>query len=394
MTAKSPPRENRNKNPLPTKSEPKGLTDIPPPPGTRGKGKGQGKSRKERMPPPPPDDYYDDDYPPERGSRRHKDQYYENFDQEPAEDQELTTPAEEKPGRPALNSGTAVAYIGFAIIFIGILLPLYHMTFAADIQTNTPKVDIDGRITGNEEILNYSTDGEQKLLLIEGRSGIQVNIPTETGDIEPVIESTFPYGYLYIGLMIITIVVGLLARSPSKRGKRNIVSGILALIPLFFIIILVSQLPSFIGEEKLEPPLDSFVEMVSSGPMGGALPLEIDYEYESEVTPPGTSSGGQTFTVTSKAKYHTSIVWGLGTGGFLLILGSIFLIAGGAVDIHLSRLTDMRISAYREAMLRAYQDYNISPDEANIMIGLRKNLKITDKQHRKVSDEIFGKQNE
>jgi hypothetical protein len=342
-------------------------------------------------PPPPPEDYYYSDE--EYDNIRHPEYEEQRSDYNDIDRPDYSKKQKEPSGRPPINVGTVLSFIGFAVIIIGIFLPLYQMSFAADIQTRTPTIDIQGEITGNETIMNYSTDGVKKLLIINGQSGIQINIPTEEGDVEPVVQSTFPYGYVYLIMIIITIALGLITKSPTKRGKRYMLSGFLALIPIFIIIILVSQMGTFIGEKELEPPLDNFVEMLSAGPIGGALPLEIDYEFESEVSPPITPPGYEDVTakVTSQAKFHTSIIWGIDTGGLLLILGSIFLISGGITDIYLSRIYTMRISAYKEAMYRTYEDLHLSPDEANILIGLRDNLKITDKEHKRIKEELLGK---
>jgi hypothetical protein len=343
--------------------------------------------RSRHLPPPPPhEDYYDSRGPP-------PDDYVEYRQDEPREPEgpDSKFAGLDPKKRPPINKGTIIALIGFFILIIGILMPMYHLLFAADIQTSSPRVNQNGDVIGSEELMNFSTDGEKELLVIGGRSGIEVNIPTEDGGVEPAFKSPFPYGYIYVVLLLITIALGLLAKSPTKRGRRYIVSGVLALIPIFIILIIVSQLGTLIGEERLEPPLDSFVEMLSSGPMGGALPLEFDYEFENEVMPsdvvPGVSA--EPVKVTSTAKFHTSIIWGLALGGYLIILGSIIVISGGILDIYISRINSMRLSAYREAMYRTYEDQHLSPDEANIILGLRKNLKISEKEHKQIKRDVL-----
>ncbi|UCH88550.1 MAG: hypothetical protein JSV49_09865 [Thermoplasmata archaeon] len=346
------------------------------------------------MPPPPPPP------PPPPGGYYERDEVYDHSERWPPEETggrervPIRDPESFKSDddikmqkRPPINGGTIIALIGFFVLIIGILLPMYHLSYAADIQTSTPTIDVNGTVTGNKEIMNYSTNGTKDLLIIGGTSGIELNMPNEEGDIDPLFQSSFPYGYIYVVLLIITIVLGLISKSPTKRGRKYIVSGFLALIPIFIILIIVSQLGNIVGEDRLEPPLDDFVEALSSGPMGGALPLNLDYSYDTEATPPGTE--GEPVKVTSTARFHTSITWGLSLGGYLIILGSIIVIAGGVIDIHISRVTAMRLSAYREAMYRTYEDLHLSPDEVNIIIGLRKNLKITDKEHKMIKNDVM-----
>lgn len=242
--------------------------------------------------------------PPRRRHQRRRDE-----ELPPPREPPLRPPMEDdkpKGKRTPFNYGTWLGLIAILLILIAVFLPWY--TVNINIKTG-----------------EYNTDGDFELIKINGWEGFQLNQPPKEGEDQPEVFtlSKFTGGIPVTGLIfVIPLIIGIirvfLAKQSRKRGKILIKTGILCLIPIIIILVIISQLPNIAKGYDLSSSYDDVLDAVSSNPFKG--------EYIVNVTDWGEGS----------------LDWGVRLGGGLLLIGSIWVILGGIVDIIKGREYDLQ----------------------------------------------------
>jgi hypothetical protein len=196
--------------------------------------------------------------------------------------------------------------IALILILIAVFLPWY--TVNINIKTG-----------------EYSTAGDFELVKINGWDGFQLNKPPMDGhEQEPVFTlSEYTGGIPLTGLLfIIPIIIGIirifLAKRSKKRGYILIKTGIMCLISIIIILIIISQLPGIAKGYDLSEPYHDVLDSIASNPLKGKYIAQIQDWGEG------------------------SLDWGVRFGGGLLLIGSIWVILGGILDITKGREFDLQ----------------------------------------------------
>ncbi|MHA1277989.1 MAG: hypothetical protein ACTSQI_11340 [Candidatus Helarchaeota archaeon] len=190
-------------------------------------------------------------------------------------------------GRAAF--GVFLGFVTMAITAVIIFLPWYRVF--TDVQS-----------------VVFSSQGD--VILIDGWSGVQVNMLVEGTGMAPLFSILIPM-YLILGTGIVLSILDILgAKSAKKLGNKYLISGTIFIV--FFIIILIglSQMNNIIG-------------MI----YGGSLPTEITDILNALSAHP---FGGST-SITIGGIINVDVLWGLMLGGWLLITNAILKIFTGAV---------------------------------------------------------------
>lgn len=188
--------------------------------------------------------------------------------------------------------GNIIVIIGMIFAILSIFYPWYGLS-----------IDIDSG--------SFSTEGEVKVLSIDGIDGVQVNKLESNSGLVQLFAFPIPFS-LIIGLGIFFLVistVGIL--KSSKLGKKYLFSGIKFAIPILIILIFILQLGSIITQAPVDVPDESeeLIETMSDSPLKGKE----------------TKTIGEYGTVSMK--------WGLEIGGLFLLMAGILIFIGGILEI-------------------------------------------------------------
>ncbi len=195
--------------------------------------------------------------------------------------------------------------IGIIAVLVAIFLPWYIVS-----------VDVEGG--------EYETDGVQDIITISPFGGASVTLPTnisgnQSSDAE-MVEGQIPLSYLpllpftiFYGITaVVALLRALLSKKTQKRAKRLIRGGIVRYLPFILLIVIITQLPyladRFVGADAIPEQIGTIIRQIAASPLGG--------EYHGEV------EGWESAT----------LFWGLGLGGWLLMIGPALEIVGGAID--------------------------------------------------------------
>ncbi len=190
-------------------------------------------------------------------------------------------------GRAAF--GVFLAFVTFAITALIIFQQWYVVH--ADIQATI-----------------LSAEGD--VILIDGWSGLQVNMLVGGSGLTPMFSILLPM-YLLLGTSIILSILDILgAKSAKKLGNKYLISGFMFIVLLILLIVGMSQLNNIVGMLY-----------------GGTLPTEVsDVLAAISASPFG---GSASITIPSIA--DVDLTWGFMLGGWLLIANAVVKILAGAV---------------------------------------------------------------
>jgi len=191
--------------------------------------------------------------------------------------------------------GNIIFFVGLILAIIGLFSPWYSVS--ADIN-------VEGAPAGMFEVLS-----------IDGMNGVQITIPGITGAV-PMGNVLLPLS-LVLGIGIVFFFLACVGIPKSvKLGLKYIIRGFRFMIPIIIIIIIIALLASLIGPMAKDMQggdyaIDMF-NSISGSPMGGEETFTVD-------------EGGIT------GQFATT--WGLGSGGYYLLLSGTLLLVAGAMEV-------------------------------------------------------------
>lgn len=161
----------------------------------------------------------------------------------------------------------------------------------------------------------YDTGGMVDLLRIDGVNGFMVNFLDGSGSLTPIGGFAMPF-WIFIGIGLVFFMLSLIGlRLAGKAGKKYIHRGIDFAIPVIAVIIIIAVLPmiaqSFGLIESGGNEVTQVFDALGASPLGGSTSLAFEI------------SAGETSTL--------ALQWGLGSGGWMLILSAIIFIVAGAL---------------------------------------------------------------
>jgi len=182
-------------------------------------------------------------------------------------------------------------FVGIIIAIMGLLLPWYSVSAS---------------ISGD----GYDTQGFIDFLLIDGLQGVQISYPGAQG---PIAVGSFilPFSIL-IGIgFVFTILKSIGVQQSNQLGKLFLRRGIGLIIPFVILVIVIfslgSIIPSMVPDSMGQNEISTLFSSLSSSPFGGETAIQIAES--------GVSSS-------------INMMWGLGSGGYLLLLaGAVLVIA-------------------------------------------------------------------
>ncbi len=185
--------------------------------------------------------------------------------------------------------GNILVIAGVVLGLIGAFLPFYEAS--ANVQTG-----------------QFATDGYQRVLLVDGISGISINTLIQ-GGVQQIAALPFPiWALIVVGLL--AFIMSLVAQRLRRAGLKYLTRGIALLLPLIITLVVVGSLVGLlsgfnvpIGDASMEEVLST----IASNPLGGDV----------EVVTPDYGTVG--------------LLWGIGIGAYVLTVAGLLLIAGGVL---------------------------------------------------------------
>jgi hypothetical protein len=188
--------------------------------------------------------------------------------------------------------GNILFFAGIAVAIIGLVLPWYSLSAAVTVE-------------------DYTTDGFIDFLQIDGLNGVQLTYPGANG---PIAIGSFilPFSLIIAIGFVFTMFKAIGIQKSNVLGRSYLWRGISLIIPFIILIIVIfslgSIIPSLVPEDMGANEITSIFSSLSQNPL----------------------SGSETITL-SDASMTGSIdmTWGLGTGGYLLLIAGIILAIAG-----------------------------------------------------------------
>ncbi len=196
--------------------------------------------------------------------------------------------------------GNILCFLGIIIAFIGLVNPWYHVSYG---------------VSGEGITETFQTQGMVNLLKFDGINGLQITVPGTEGPI-PMGSFVLPFSlFIAIGLIFLIIITIGIPLS-KKLGSKYIWRGIRVVIPFILILIAIMAISSAIPPMPVEASAGTnyaqdILNSISGNPLGGQT---TTYVAESGVT-------GQ-----------IDVQWGLGLGGWLLLIAGIIIIIAGILE--------------------------------------------------------------
>jgi hypothetical protein len=175
-------------------------------------------------------------------------------------------------------------------------------------------------ITASSEAGPLAQEGGVTLMTVDGVNGVTVNLflgatnSDSTSGYVSLFSTIMPFAIIIAaGVVLLTLdVIGV--KNGKSLGKKLMISMIGTLLPVIFIVVLVSQLSALVPfaaglfpGQSIPSQVESMVRAVSASPIGGV-----------------TSSQ---FPIVGS----TTVNWGLGVGAYLFIVAAVLRIVGGFV---------------------------------------------------------------
>ncbi len=174
-------------------------------------------------------------------------------------------------------------------------------------------------ITASSQSGPLAQQGGVTLLNVDGINGMQVNLFLGAGgDSSSGFASLFflqiPFAILIAaGIVLLTLdVIGV--RSGKKLGTKFMTGAITSLLPFVFILVFITQLPSFLP--------------FASGLIPGqSIPAELETLVRTIAGQPVSGTASQAFPVIGS----TTVNWGFGLGAYLFVVAAVVRIVGGVM---------------------------------------------------------------
>jgi len=197
--------------------------------------------------------------------------------------------------------GNILCIIGIIMAIFGLFYPWYQVSYG---------------VSGEGVTETFQTAGMVNLLKFDGINGLQIAIPGTSGPM-PLGSFILPFS-LFIGIGLVFLIIATIGIPLSKKlGTKYIWRGVRIIIPFILIVVVIMAIGSVMSSIKLEGDtgtnyVQSFLGPISSSPFGGQTTTDI------------TESG-----ITGKV----DVQWGLGLGGWLLLIAGIIMIIAGIFEI-------------------------------------------------------------
>jgi len=192
--------------------------------------------------------------------------------------------------------GNILFFAGIAVAIIGLTLPWYSIS--AD-------VTVEG----------YTTEGFIDFLSIDGLNGVQITYPGANG---PIAIGSFilPFSLIIAIGFVFTFFKAIGVQKSNVLGRTYLWRGISLIIPFIILLIVIfslgSIIPSMVSDDMGSNEITTLFSSVSKNPISGSETIAL-------------SDGGVSGDI--------DMIWGLGTGGYLMLLAGIILLTGGILLI-------------------------------------------------------------
>jgi hypothetical protein len=205
---------------------------------------------------------------------------------------------------PNLHSiGNILCIVGIVIAIFGLYNPWYTISYG---------------VSGEGITETFQTSGMVDLFKFDGLNGIRVTIPGATG---PTPMGTFALPFaLFIAIGLIFLIIATIGIPLSRKlGTKYIWRGIRLIIPFLLIVIAIlamaSIIPSLIPAELSEGTsyVEDILGSLSAAPFGGEASTVI--------------------TIEDMVNGQVDLQWGLGSGGWMLLLAGIMIIIAGVLEL-------------------------------------------------------------
>jgi len=154
------------------------------------------------------------------------------------------------------------------------------------------------------------------LIFIDGIHGLQMTLPSTTGP-TPLGSFMMPFS-LIIGIGLVFFVIDTIGVPTSKKlGKKYVLRGIRVALSIIMILVLIVMLGPIINE------------VVESQAGGNA---EISKIFNGISSQPFSGSSAYTIPITENEYATINLEWGLGSGGFLLLIAGIIISISGLIE--------------------------------------------------------------
>jgi hypothetical protein len=199
--------------------------------------------------------------------------------------------------------GNILCIVGIIIAIFGLFNPWYTISYG---------------VSGEGITQTFQTGGMVDLFKFDGLNGIHVTIPGTSGP-TPMGSFVLPFS-LFIAIGLIFLIIATIGIPISKKlGTKYIWRGIRLIIPFILIVIAILAMTSIIptvipaelstGMEYVEDILGS----ISAAPFGGQTSTNIVFE--------------------DLIAGKVDVEWGLGSGGWYLLIAGIILIVAGVMEL-------------------------------------------------------------
>ena len=197
--------------------------------------------------------------------------------------------------------GNILCFLGIILAIIGLFNPWYLISYG---------------VSGEGITETFQTGGMIDLLKFDGITGLQVTIPGTSGPI-PLGSFVLPFS-LFIAIGLIFLIIATIGIPLSKKlGSKYIWRGVRLIIPFILIVIAIMAMGAVIPTTPVEAGTDTnyaqdILDSISGSPFGGQTSTYI-------------SENGITGQV--------DVQWGLGLGGWLLLIAGIIIIIAGILEL-------------------------------------------------------------
>jgi len=196
------------------------------------------------------------------------------------------------------SMGNILCIVGLILVILGLMSQWYG-------------------VSANIAVPGHETTGFEDIILIDGLHGVQINLLDDSGQLVQMGAFVFPFAF-FIGIGLVFFLLGTIGIQMSRKlGRKYAVKGVRFCLIVVILLIGVASL-GFLGPilesggVQGEVPVTQILGSISSSPFGGSLTLDLN-------VPDATESSAQ-------------LTWGVGMGGWLLLIGGIVLCCAGALE--------------------------------------------------------------
>jgi len=194
--------------------------------------------------------------------------------------------------------------IGNILCFVGIFVAVFSLFY--------PWYAVSSDIN----VVGYYDEGMIDMIKVDGINGVQITIPGSSGPV-PFGSLSLPFSLL-IGIGLAFLFVASIGIAHSKKlGRKYIWRGVRLLVPVIMILVVImalGMLSQSFAAESGSVDVGEILGGISSSPFGGQKTIPMS-------------------DISSGVDGQVSLRWGLGLGGFLLMVAGIILIVSGVIEI-------------------------------------------------------------